>query len=550
MVVAPISLNVEAPEGAYFNGAVGTNTQFAISPNGRYLAFVALSAGITQIWVRPLASFDAYRLDGTQGARNPFWSPDSEAIGFFAEGKLKRIAVSGGAAVIVCDAVVPRGGAWSREGFIVFQSLEGPISKVPASGGEPVPISLLDTARKEISHTPLQFLPDGRILFSAASEDAPHGGIYAQSIGSSVRTLVLATNNIGALFVPPNRLLYVSNGTLLVQGLDAGLQLTGRPVPLAQRLLAGGAGATGARPFSVSDNGVLAYYSGLPGGNAQIYRYGRDGRRSDALMGAGTYLQIELSPDDRYLAVERITGSLTGVDLWLLELSRNVFSRLTSDPADERDPVWTSDARSLIFGNKPRGDIRQLTIGSPGEKVVYQDPKVIAVDDLSGDGRLVFHTDSERSVSSLPLGGKTASRLIKDAFAKDEVRISPDGRWVVYDSDQSGKWEVYVASFPSFTNRHQVSAGRGVQPRWRRDGRELFYLSSDGKMMALDVKAGSGLETGTPKALFQTTAEPNGTVHVYAVSGDGQTFYVRERIANSTAEQISVVVNWPAVLGR
>jgi Tol biopolymer transport system component len=319
-------------------------------------------------------------------------------------------------------------------------------------------------------------------------------------------------------------------------------------------------GANGRNGFSISENGVLAYRSGGSGGTVQLSWYTREGKPAGTALPVGDYSQIELSPDDKRLVVERLPGGSggSGVDLWLLELSTGVFSRLTSGPDSEMDPLWASDSRRVVYtvpdGKEP--GIRQVVIGT-GDTPVFGDGKANRLDDLSRDGKLlVYHAANGNEISVLPLSGDRKPQVVfQSPFQKDQVRLSPDGRWVAYTSFDSGQPEVYLAAFPSFTDRRQVSAGGGLMPRWRKDGRELYYISLDRRMMAVEIKAGSTLETGTVKQLFQL---PGGLVisatnYLWTVTGDGQKFLIRETAGASNAgaiEPIHIVINWPAALAR
>jgi len=319
-------------------------------------------------------------------------------------------------------------------------------------------------------------------------------------------------------------------------------------------------GANGRNGFSISENGVLAYRSGGSGGTVQLSWYTREGKPAGTALPVGDYSQIELSPDDKRLVVERLPGGSggSGVDLWLLELSTGVFSRLTSGPDSEMDPLWASDSRRVVYtvpdGKEP--GIRQVVIGT-GDTPVFGDGKANRLDDLSRDGKLlVYHAANGNEISVLPLSGDRKPQVVfRSPFQKDQVRLSPDGRWVAYTSFESGQPEVYLAAFPSFTDRRQVSAGGGLMPRWRKDGRELYYVSTDRRAMAVEVKAGPTLETGTVKQLFQL---PGGLVisatnYLWTVTGDGQKFLVRETAGAANAgaiEPINVVINWPAALAR
>jgi Tol biopolymer transport system component len=553
-----LRFTVAPPEGATLTSASPFATQLSVSPDGRYVAFIADENGHGRsLWVRALGSLAAQKLDRTDNASFPFWSPDSQTIAFFADGKLKRIPVSGGSPLVICDAPNPDGGTWNREGVIVFApTTNGPLHRVLAAGGVSTPVTSLDKSKQETAHEWPQFLPDGqRFLYWARSGKA---GIYVQSLGSSQRTFLLETPGRAAF--ASGFLLFLRDNTLLAQRLDLNsLRLEGEPVSVAEDIRSGN--SNGRNGFSISENGVLAYRSGGSGGTVQLSWYTREGKPAGIALPVGDYGQIELSPDDKHLVVERLPGGSggSGGDLWLLELSTGVFSRLTSGPDSERDPLWSPDSRRVVYtvpdGKEP--GIREVATGA-GDTPVFGDGKANWLDDLSRDGKLlVYHTSPGNEISVLPLSGERKPQVVfKSPFQKDQVRLSPDGRWVAYMSFESANQpEVYLAAFPAFTDRRQVSTGGAVMPRWRKDGRELYYVSGDRKVMAVEIKAGSTLETGLVKQLFQLQGGTviSATNYLWAVTGDGQKFLIRESAGASNAgatEPIHIVINWPAALGR
>jgi hypothetical protein len=354
-------------------------------------------------------------------------------------------------------------------------------------------------------------------------------------------------------------LLFLRDNTLLAQRLDLkSLRLEGEPVSVAEDIRSGG--ANGRNGFAVSENGVLAYRAGGSGGNVQLSWYTREGKPAGTALPVGDYGQIELSPDDKRVVVERLPGGSggSGGDLWLLALSTGVFSRLTSGPDSERDPIWSPDSQSVIYtvpdGKEP--GIRQVVIGA-GDTSVFADGKQNFLDDWSRDGKLlVYHTQGGNDISVLPLSGERKPQVVfRTSFQKDQLRLSPDGRWIAYMSMESGQPEVYLAGFPSFTDRRQVSTAGGLMPLWRKDGGELYYITLDRRAMAVEIRSGSTLETGTVKTLFQV---PGGTAlsatsYAWAVTGNGQKFLIREAagvLIAGTTEPINIVINWPAAPGR
>ena len=562
-VAQPIRFAIQMPEGQVLGSYFGGQASFAPSPDGRSLVFVAEDAnGKRNLWVRPLDSFSANRLDKTEGASYPFWSPDSESIGFFADGKLKRVAISGGPPLTLCDAPNGLGGTWSKGGVIVFAPrLNTPLQRVPAGGGVPMAVTAFNPSSKEISHRWPQFLPDGRrFLYLAQDQNPAKNGIYVQALESADRKFLMATS-MNAAFAPPNRILFVRQGALLVQNVHPEtLVLQGEPTLLAdevnQSLVASSAAFsasdTPASKTSGSNGGVLAFRSTIIG-NQGLFSYSRDGRRSQVMMEAGPYIEMSLSPDDQHLAIDKgLRGS--NVDLWILGLADGVFSRLTSDDGTENDPRWSADSRSIIFDfrGKNKYELREITLGSKAETPIYGDENTFALDDWTHDSKyLVYHSRGTSEVFVLPLDGERKPRSVrKGAFQTDQVYISPDGRRVAFGSDESGQWEIYVAEFPSFAEQRQISRGGGVQPMWRKDGKELFYLSPKRQMMAVDVRAGGALETSTPKALFQTSIPYANNIDLYAVTKDGQRFFALETPGEAAKESLNVITNWSSGLGK
>src|SRR5581483_11406777 len=554
--VGSIRFTVAPPEGATLTSNAPNAMQVAVSPDGHYVAFIADESGKGRsLWVRALGSPTAQKLDRTDGAGFPFWSPDSQNIAFFADSKLKRIPVSGGSLLTICDAANPDGGTWNRDGVIIFApEPNGPLHRVLAAGGVSAPVTTLDKAQQETAQRFPQFLPDGqRFLYWARGAKT---GIYVQSLESNQRTFVAATP--GRAVFASGFLLFLRDNTLLAQRLNLkSLRPEDEPVSVAEDIRSGG--ANGRNAFSVSENGVLAYRSGGGAGNVQLSWHTRDGKPAGTALPAGDYLQIELSPDDKQAVVERAPTGSGSVDLWLLDLTTNVFSRLTSGPDSERDPLWSPDSRRVLYtvfdGKEP--SIREVVIGG-ADSAVFADGMPNSLDDASRDGKLlVYHTPGGMSVSVLPLSGERKPQVVfQTPFQKDQLRLSPDGRWIAYTSYESANQpEVFVAAFPAFTGRRQISAGGGLMPRWRSDGKELYYVSFDRRVMALEVKSGSTLQIGVAKPLFQFPGGTplSSTTYTWAVTSDGQKFLVREPVGVSNTGEIEpmhLVINWPAALGR
>lgn len=523
----------------------------ALSPDGRHLVISGRypNSMMPRLWIHSLESLATQPLPETEGAYFPFWSPDSRFIGFFDRGTLKKIDIAGGPPSVVCGVRFPRGGgAWSPDGTILFSSDAGGLRRVSAAGGESTVALALDTSRKEIGQTWPQFLPDGRhFLYSSRSGDRARSGIYLASLDST-ETRRLLLSELNAFYAPPGLVIFGQRETLMAQPSDArSLRITGDPFPIAQRV--GLTGVPGSL-FTVSKTGVLAYRA-PESNNTQLAWYSRDGRHLGSIGEPGDYGQIALSPDEKRLAVERPNAVSHTTNVWILELSSGIFSRLTF--ADEFDPVWSPDGRELLFTSH-RGDrmglYRKAVRASEGT-LIYDSPEALYSENWLPDGKSIVIIDQEgKAFSPLMLSGnRTPVVLMKSEFGKDEPHVSPDGRWIAYNTTESGRWEVYVATFPGFTGKRQVSSNGGAQALWRKDGKELFYLSLDGKLMAVDVKAGATIETGVPKALFQTPLAVRPVDDQYCVTADGRRFLIGEPVGDA-AKPITVVLNWTAGLKR
>jgi Tol biopolymer transport system component/tRNA A-37 threonylcarbamoyl transferase component Bud32 len=545
------------PQNVVLTNTAPNAAQMAVSPDGRYVAFVADEPGRARtIWIRALDSLVAQRLDRTDGADMPFWSPDSRHIAYFANGSLMRVSIAGGAAIRICDANDPEGGTWfqgaGQEDVIVFApDASGPLQRVPAQGGVPAPVTAL--ADGESGHSFPQFLPGGRRFLYLAEGNTP--GIYVHSLDTGERTFVLAS--IGrAVWSPPGLLLYLRDGTLLAQRWDLDtLRLHGEPVAIAEDVRNGA--ANGRNGFSVSTNGALAYRTGGGGGRVQIRWHTRDGKPGPVALETGVYGQIELSPDDRHLSV--VTGLGDDRNIWLKDLGSGTFSPLTTAGGAETDHAWSPDSRRVAYVGQQGGQFMlfETLIGSGTHT-----PVPIAVPHTLEhwhDRTFVIRNRSRVSLLDEPGAGSSTPdaqkpRMILEASAAiDQIRVSPNGKWVAYTSFESGQAEVWLAAFPTFTNRRQISTGSGagaVQALWRGDSKELFFVSRDRQMMTVDIPDGPPQEPGSPRRLFETGVNSTAQVHMYAVTRDGKRFLIREGLGNEAdeIEPLYIVTNWTSLL--
>ncbi|HKS25010.1 MAG TPA: protein kinase [Thermoanaerobaculia bacterium] len=506
--------------------------QAALSPDGNSVAFIARTATGTLLLLRDLGQRDARPLPETAGARFPFWSPDSRSIGFFAEGKLKRIAVAGGPPQTICAAGAAHGGSWSRDGVILFSDGENPLYRVDANGGAPRLVTKL--APGEEGHRWPWFLPDGdHFLFLG---DAPRTENHHIKVGSlkdgSARDLFQAVTN--AQYVEPGYLLFVRGGALIAQRFDAkALNLTGEPAVVAENVTI--SGDNHLREFSAAGNGRLIYRALRP--EAQITLVDRTGKAVETIgepRRLGTVFRF--SPDQQRIAFDTTDADDRGEDVWVLDRSRGVTSRVTFDPATDFSPTWSPDGTKFVFGSfrvATQGAFMADLANPTSARMIAENfrPETWVGDIIAGD--TLFSTLTDVRVYSLKTG-RVEQYLHSPSFSYLSPALSPDGRWIAYESDESGRSEVYVEEFPSHARRRQISTGGGSYPNWRLDGRELFYISGDHSLAAADVTN----EKSTPKPLFHLSGE------TYEAAADGEHFLVDLPLEDFTKQPFTVMTNW------
>jgi len=531
----------------------------SVSPDGGHMAFVASSSdGRILLWVRPMDAHAARPVAGTEGAMFPFWSPDSRFLGFFAEGKLKKVEAAGGPAEALCDAATPRGGTWNRDGVILFSpNAGGGLYRVSAAGGVAAPLTALDPSRRENSHRWPYFLPDGlHFLYYVRSGQPENAGIYAGSLDSKeTRRLVSAPSN--AVYAPPGYLLFDRDGTLMAQAFDVQkLRITGEPFPAAEDV--GYDGGSLRTDFAVSDNGVLAYRSSASF-NTQLTWFDRKGKPLGSVGPREGYFNLSLSLDERKLAVSRLASRTGTRDIWLFDLSRGTSSRFTFDPSTEVAPCWSPDGGRIAFSSDRDGPYnlyQKLATGSANDELLVSTGVSKYPNHWSSDGRYIVYESLDPKTNLdlwvLPLFGDRKPILyLRTGSDEWQGQLSPDGRWMAYTSNESGRSEVYVQALPISGGKWQISTNGGVYPRWRGDGKEIFYLAQDRKVMAVTVKADSTFETGVPAELFPTqVAQVVGVRNPYAVTADGQRFLINTRVEEAGSSSIAVVINWHAGLKK
>ncbi len=549
-----------APEKSQFNFNAGP---MALSPDGRRLAFVATSSdGKDLLWVRPLNSLSAQPLAGTEGASYPFWSPDSRFLGFFAAGKLKKIEASGGPAETICDAASGRGGSWSRDEVIVFTpTTRDPVYRVSSSGGTATPVTQLDASRREVGHRWPFFLPDGRHFLylgftGTAGTESSKNGIYVGSLDSKKSELLLQANSSMA-YTPPGYLLFWRENTLMAQPFNAKRrQLAGQAFPVAEHVqyVTGYANAV----FSVSENGLLTYQGGTGVGLSQLTWFDRSGHQLEALGTPADYNSPRLSHDGLRVAVDIVEAQTSNPDIWLYDLSRRTQSRFTFDPAQDVRAVWSPDDSRIVFCSYRTGpgDLYQkVTTGTGREELLLTSVAVKQPTDWSADGRsIAFQSFDPKTKTGLELWilsvqDRKVTPFLRTEFSEGGGQFSPDGRWMAYVSNESGRNEVYVQSFPGPGGKWQVSTAGGSDPRWRRDGKELFYVAPGNKLMSAEVKAGATFEAGVPRLLFASPMKSTLGTH-YDVSSDGQRFLINLAVGEESSRPITLIQNWTAGIKR
>jgi len=546
-------------------------SQIAVSPDGCHLAFTAATGGKLQLWVRALDSTEARTLAGTQGARFPFWSPDSRFIGFFADGRLKKIDVTGGPVQTLCDIGLALGASWSHDGVILYGVAGFGLYRIAATGGEVAQVTTYDRSRQESSHHHPTFLPDGRhFLYTIQSGQKETRGVYIGSLeGNLKRRLLDDYTVVKYMAAVPDAtaggdgwLVFGRDGALLARRFDTSrLDFTGEQFSLSDKV-GSDVNSSSNSIFSISDNGVLVFDPSL---NRQRRQYRWVDRRGQPInspdIAAGLYSPW-LSSDEKRFIADHFDSQTSTYDLWLCDVSGGNLQRFTFDPANDFCPVWSPDGSRIIWASNRDGGVANLyqkAASLAGEETLLLKPDYNKIPtDWSRDMRFIIYyvvdPKTKADVWVLPAPGSGEAMpfpVVRTEANEIAGTLSPDGRWLSYASDVSGRYEVYVQSFPGGGGKRQVSTGGGIGPRWRRDGRELFYYSGDGKLMAAPVRSGESLEVDESASLFEFRA---GTLLVtftpYAVTADGQRFLINAVVDTEPNAPLTVVVNWAADLKK
>ena len=558
---------VMPPEGARFNlsGDVGGPPVF--SPDGSAVAFSAISKeGISRLWLREIGSLQARELPGTDGGTFPAWSPDGRSLAFFSDGKLKRVDLAGGNAFTLCPAPSSRGASWGEAGILFEPRFDGELHLVAPGGGASRPVTRLDRSRHSTHRWP-QFLPDGHhFLYLAATHvnpKAPTSGIYLGSVDGGESRLIVQTSSSAQYAA--GYLLYAQGGTLVAQPFDpAQGKLTGSPIPTRESVRLDT--TTWRSVFTASETGLLLYEpEGAGTGNQLLQRFNRSGALLATLGGRMDYLNLQLSSDGRRVALE--AQEVPRSDLWIHDLERNSRIRLTFDSSDEVNPVWDTAGNWIFYGSNRQDRYkvyRKRPDGSGQEQLVVDMEKETWPMDVTADGRYLLFAVGENSVRSspdlwiLPLGegAKKPFPFRATEFLEQDASFSPDGRYVAYVSNETGREEVYVTTFDpealqsgrSGGGRWQISTAGGTSPRWRADGRELYYRKADNATLAAVAlsRRGDTLEVGAETPLFSVPQRWDGPS--FDAAPDGQSFVVNVQ-GTDRNRPLVLVTDWPDTLG-
>jgi len=538
----------------------------AVSPNGRRMAIVGTGPdGSRALLLRPIDTASVHALDGTEGAHHPFWSPDSRRIGFFADGKLKIVDPVSGNVRMLCDApsvsTFSFGGTWSPNGTIVFAAGDRTmLYSVAETGGVPVPVTNASESALRPVHLPF-FLPDGRHFLYRRGVATGQGNSAEVLVGTldSRETVALLTGVSQVIFAQ-DHLLFVRGTTLMAQPFDArSLRTTGEALTVADQIQVGGGGNA---VFSASQNGVLAFRTGGPSGSRLAW-FDRSGKAIGDLGEPGDYLNLELSPDGTRAAVSFARTASGTRDIWIYDVARALPVPFTHDASTELVAIWSPDGHQIVFDSNRTGarDVYRSSASGINSQEILKgllpgvvDPRPLS---WSRDGHLLFATFTtspsgtpQSDLWVLPLAGNGQPfPFLTAPFSETRGRFSPDGRHVVYVSNESGRNEVYVVTFPKADEKTRVSSGGGDWPRWRADGKEIFYVTPDDQLAAAEVRSNSErLEIGAVQSLFKVNPRKN-AFSPFDVAGDGQKFLVNT-VVEDVSEPIALTVNWLNGLGR
>jgi len=555
-----VQFTIAPPEGwtvgfDFLNGSGAVNVPIAVSPDGRHIALVGINKeGRTRLWIRSLDALTPRELAGSDGATSPFWSPDSRFVAFYADGKLKKIDIAGGPPVELCSISSFNSGTWGSQGVIFFSRAGGDgggLLKIPQSGGTPTPATTL--ANGQVAHFRPVFLPDGVHFLYRATSQTGGGGIFIESLNSKGPQR-LFEEGIGNAIYSRGHLLFVRNATLMAQRFDVRrLALVGEASPVADHIQTNGSVAP-VGSVSAGDNGVLAYQAGASEElGTQLTWLDRSGNAVGTVGPRRNYLDVEVSPDGKQASVSLPRVANGGRDVWLIDLVRGVSTRFTFQPGATQTSVWSPDGKRVVFNAMIRGalELFQKPMTGGAEEPFPSDGISKAPWSWSPDGKYIVYSNliiQGGSVSNLwvlPLSGdRKPFRFLPSSYNQLYGRVSPDSHWIAFASDESNQRQVYITSFPDASRaKHQVSVSGGTEPRWRGDGKEIFFVNGNTLLSASVDASATGLQIGVPKPLFQfrNTGIPRSN---YGLRPDGQQFLFNVRAEERSSAPITVVMNW------
>jgi Tol biopolymer transport system component/aminoglycoside phosphotransferase (APT) family kinase protein len=560
-----IRASIPPPDGTRFSLDAASPGAATLSPDGRKLVFAAQDdQGQVLLYVRPLDASEAYALSGTEEAQYPFWSPDGRFIGFFGEEKLKKIDAGGGPPLTLCEASNGKGGTWGTDGTIIFSpSHNTPLHRVSDAGGEAVAITELDRDAGENSHRHPRLLPGGtRVLYLARRAGGADGERGAEGNAVMVAPLDggqgrLLLRSEAAAEYASGYLLFLRDETLMAQPFDpVAAELSGEPVPVAEGIgmLGGSAFAT----FTVSANGVLAHQKGAAAGSRRLRWFGLHGEEGEYLGEPAAHRDPRISPDGRWAVTATVDPRTGTSDLWVLEIARQVATRLTSDPGNDQSPVWTRDSASVVFQSDRSGSFglyRKKVGGFGDEEGLLESPEDAYPSSVSPDGRWLLYglrnEDGQGDLWVLPLDGEGEPRpVLQTPTSEWPGAFSPDQRFVTYFSNESGRWEIYVVPFPEADRKWRVSTNGAVYPEWMNNGRGIVYQELGGRLVEARVEPdGAEFRVVEEQPLFELPAPEAGVVF-WALAPDDERVLVVSAAEGAEPESslISLVVNWPQEL--
>jgi len=542
------------PQTTFIGGYAAPH--FALSPDGQHLAFVPTPiGGRTLLWIRDMDAAAARAVPGTDGATYPFWSPDGRTIGFFADGKLKTIASGGGVPQVVTDAPDARGGAWG-DGVIVFApQLDGPLYRVPASGGQPSAVTSLDTSRQEGSHRLPSFLPDGRRFLFLAMSGAPENSAVVVASIDSPETHRLSIRGSKAIYAG-GFLVFSRDDSLMAQRFDdRSMKLLGEPAAIGDQVTSRGS-VYGDALFSVGQR-TLAYWNGGPS-VTKLTWFGRQGESLGTVGKPGDYLSVSVTPDLKKVAVERLDDTSQVGHIWTIDGETGISTRLTVGAGWDFNPIWAPDGSEILFGSTRRGLhslYRARITGDGTDRLFLASADALGPSDWSAKtGLLVMQNMTKYKIGVVPMTtGATPTLAVASPFAEADGRLSPDGRWLAYTSNESGTWDVYVRSFPGLDQKWRISPEGGSRPMWRQNGKELFFMAPDQTLMATSITPDPQFAAGVPRSMFQMRTipvPPTQPRRQYAVAPNGDRFLVNTVVEPAVPAPVTIVSNWPSAVKK